>query len=289
MVSRIPLLHAARQGKHAAFVAKRKGVRLARRVENRVGQGLFPLLHPAGSYVFDPVRYKRSFLFDTVHATPGPFVPRVFTFWTGDNEMSPTRLANLDRLRADIGLEVVVVTPDNLRDWVLPDDPLHPSYPHLSLVHRADYLRAYFFHHHGGGYCDIKRPMHSWANAAREFAVDHQGWYAGSPMRLAWLGWYAGPLGQDLRRNFASLACNGAGLARPGSPLTAEWLAEVERRMSAWAARLEKYPGGVRGETEGYPFSWNDLLNRIHHPLSMKYSAHIRRSTVFDIDVRDYE
>ena len=155
-MNRNTLRERAQEAKHAGFVAKRKVIRLVRRAHNRVGQQVYPLLHPAGSYEFDPMRYRRSFLYTTLDATPGPFVPRVFTFWTGDNDMSTRRRISLERLRADIGLEVVLITPDNLAEWVVPGHPLHPSYQHLSLGHRSDYLRAYFFHHHGGGDCDVK-------------------------------------------------------------------------------------------------------------------------------------
>ena len=53
------------------------------------------------------------------------------------------------------------MTPANLQDWVVAGHPLHPAYNDLSLVHRSDYLRAYLLHHHGGGYCDLKRPIKS--------------------------------------------------------------------------------------------------------------------------------
>ena len=60
-------------------------------------------------------------------------------------------------------IPVLLVTPDDLAAYVLPEHPLHEAYEGLSFVHRSDYLRCYFLNFHGGGYADIK-PFHTgWA------------------------------------------------------------------------------------------------------------------------------
>ena len=83
----------------------------------------------------------------------------IYCFWTGTNEMNETRLNGLNKLRSVSGCNVVLITPDNLNDFLI--EPLHPAYKYLSLVHRSDYLRAYFMHYHGGGYSDIKPGKYS--------------------------------------------------------------------------------------------------------------------------------
>lgn len=50
-----------------------------------------------------------------------------------------------------------LITLDSLPPWIDPEIPLHPSFDHLSTIHRSDYLRCYFMHVHGGGYTDIKQ------------------------------------------------------------------------------------------------------------------------------------
>jgi hypothetical protein len=47
--------------------------------------------------------------------------------------------------------EVIVVTPENLRQCL---DP-HPAYHYLSLIHRSDYLRLHLLHRYGGIYLDM--------------------------------------------------------------------------------------------------------------------------------------
>ena len=46
---------------------------------------------------------------------------------------------------------------------------MHARYRDLHVVHRSDYLRAYFLHFFGGGYTDIKEPIGSWAAAFDRF------------------------------------------------------------------------------------------------------------------------
>ncbi|MGI9252585.1 MAG: hypothetical protein ACR2J8_02470, partial [Thermomicrobiales bacterium] len=93
-------------------------------------------------------------MFTGGHAGPSvPAAPRtVYCFWTGENEMPSQRLESLETIRQNAGCEVVLVTPDNLADFLV--EPLHEAYDYLSCTHRADYLRAWFMHHRGGGYTD---------------------------------------------------------------------------------------------------------------------------------------
>lgn len=272
-------LLAARKTKHAAFVAGKRAswkladarwaaITTAARVES-----------PRRPYAFDPARCRRSFLVRASPlSTPGDVPRRVFAAWTSDDDLTPNRQRSLEAMRRELGVPLVLVTPQNLGDWLLEDHPLHPAYEHLSLVHRSDYLRAYLLHHHGGGYLDVKTPLESWAPAFERFAADPEAWIASYPERRAQdPARLPGALGRDIAMNFTRLVGSGAILARPHTPFTAEWLRELERRMDYFAPQLAEFPGGVRGETVGYPVSWTDLMGRIYHPLQLKHLAHIRQ------------
>ena len=80
----------------------------------------------------------------------------IYVFWTGDNVMGPNRQRCLENLKTQSGMNVILVTKDNLSDFVLPEHPIHPAYKYLSLNHHSDYLRCYFMYHYGGVYSDIK-------------------------------------------------------------------------------------------------------------------------------------
>ncbi|WP_310529991.1 hypothetical protein, partial [Nocardioides sp.] len=80
-----------------------------------------------------------------------------------------------------------------------------------------------------------------------------------------------GALGRALRRHHGVLLGNGAFAARPGTQLTSEWLAEVERRLDGFAPDLARYPGNIMGDNPGYPIPWGDLLGAVVQPLSLKH------------------
>ena len=134
------LVTLAKSAKHAAFVAWKHGRVRAREVSLDAGTALYPALTRRRAYEFRPERYRRSFLLRTSPVLDGEslFTPRIFTFWTGDNDMSSTRQANFLRIAEITGLPTVLVTPDNLDEWVVPGHPLHSSYSRLSFVHRSD-------------------------------------------------------------------------------------------------------------------------------------------------------
>lgn len=116
-------------------------------------------------YVHDLERYQGEFVVETVAPSDevAPLSRTIYTFWTGTNPMSPARRRGWDSLRRlNSDLDVVLVTPDNLGDYIKADHPLHPAYHHLCLTHKSDYLRCYFMNFYGGGYVDVKPCRNSW-------------------------------------------------------------------------------------------------------------------------------
>ena len=62
---------------------------------------------------------------------------KLYCFWTGNNEMTENRKRNIETLQWS-GLDVQLVTPDNLNDYLLNDAPLHEGYQYLSDTHKSD-------------------------------------------------------------------------------------------------------------------------------------------------------
>ena len=166
-------LQPLREAKHRAFLARRF---LGRGLRRSVDAG-FRVYDQTLPYRFDPEKhrdrygsYPRMYFLHREAPEPADIsveVPRrIFCFWTGDNTMSEARARCLQSMRAvHREIDVVLVAPENLGDCLVPGHPLLPAYDHLFLVHRADYLRAYFTTHHGGGYADIKIPTRAWHHA----------------------------------------------------------------------------------------------------------------------------
>lgn len=264
--------------KHRVWVAARAARENSFKALAAVRDPVYERQYSGTVYDYRPGSFRRSWLNWDLHeaASPGRAPRRVFCFWTGDNELSAARLGGLNSMRERIGQPVTLVTPDNLDEFVVPGAPLHPAYEGLSLNHRSDYLRAYFMHHHGGGYQDIKIPAGDWTPVFDQMDQDPTIWIAAYPERTSlWVGRYPGKLGRELRRRFATLPGGSACIARPGSQLTGEWLAEVSRRLDYYADMLASYPGGMWGRDPSYPVSWNRLNAQVLHPLSLKLHEHV--------------
>lgn len=215
---------------------------------------------------------------------------RVFACWTGPNPMSAQRSRALEALREGAGVPVLLITPDNVGDYIVQDHPLHPAYRHLSYVHRSDYLRAYLMHHHGGGYCDIKRPLSSWVDVFDRVNREAAIWVAGYQERgVKHAAWIPGRFGWHLRHSFPHLVGNAAFICRPRSPLTRAWLSEVERRLDTLADALSVGPEATpMGDQEGYPVGWTYLMAQVFQPLVLEYNDHVVEDERLMVDLNNH-
>lgn len=200
----------------------------------------------------------------------------IWTFWTGDNEMSSDRAKSLDILRKDSGCKVITITPDNLDDYLVEGDPLHEGYDLLSLTHKSDYLRSYFIYHYGGGYSDIKAYNYSWLpyfDQLEESEKDFIGAQEQAPDHIASDNF----LIKNYFQNLASVRCF---IFKPKTSFAQEWKELTNKKMDDVKIGLEVqngsyHPRAVTGgafQAEGdfptmYPLWWNELLGQILHQL----------------------
>ena len=243
-----------------------------------IHSSVFPKLFP---YVFRPERYTKTFLSNGIADTSvekgmAPVNHTIYCFWTGDNEMSVNRKKAFDSLVADSGVEVRLITRDNLGEYILAEDPLPSCFPMLSDVHKADYLRTYFMHHYGGGYSDIKSPTHSWTESFDLLDADSSCWLLGyrelSYKDVGNAHIRDKALKRDLWVYHKNLVGNGAYICRPGTPFTEEWLNEAKRRLEELTPALYQHPAlDPYGKNADYPIPWTYVLGEIFHPLCLKY------------------
>ncbi len=254
-------------------------------MKKRIKRGINNFLFP---YKYNPKRYNDTFLCNSIIQEPvaqlEPAKEIVYCFWTGDNELTANRKSNLESIYNNAGVEVKLITKDNLEQYILPEHPLHPSFNNLSFVHRSDYLRTYFMHHHGGGYMDIKRCNKSWSplfenlNNSNSYVIG----YPEIGKRGAAV--VDGIVGQDLRRYWHVLIGNCAYIFRPYTPITYDWYSELLSRMDKYAPALAINPGDAYGKNKGYPIPWTNILGDIFHPLCLKYSDKIIRTELLKPD-----
>jgi hypothetical protein len=254
----------------------------------------YSVFHP---YHYDAKRYEGTFL-----EQPSEFeysdnlekyVDRViYIFWTGDNEITANRLEGIKSLEKVSGVEVKLITPKNLSDYIKEDDPLPEAYQYLSFVHRADYLRSYFMYHYGGGYADIKTYCKSWIPAfeklekSNAFVIGYPevGFWGAANQDIE-----SGFLKEDLKNYWRYLIGNGSYICRPHTRFTAEWHAEAKRRLVELTNVLRDHPAADPfGRNADYPVKWSGLLGSIFHPLCLKYHDRLLKDMALMPSFKNY-
>ncbi len=238
---------------------------------------------------------KRSDLFNA-------WSRRIFAFWFGSAEMSEQRRACLNTFE-NSECCVHLVNAETLDSFQVSKHPFHPAFQFLSPIHQSDYMRAFFMHHYGGGYADIKAISSSWIPAfvAVETSNTFGAGYAevvGGVARIhetKLLGNYyfldrsVSPLEINLRYRHLKLKRgvligNGAFIFRPGTEFTQRWLSIVEKRLDLLLPHLEanpaRYPKEIPGVDYGdgpsrYPVPWSFLLGDVLAPLTLQYHPRI--------------
>jgi len=202
---------------------------------------------------------------------PAPEI--IYTFWTGDNELTPNRKKGLESLRKNTEVEVKLITQKNLDKYILKDYPLHKAYEYLSYVHRADYLRCYFMLHYGGGYADVKPFNHSWKKAFEKLNNDSEKWVIGYQELGAWgVPVVQGKLGKDIKTYYLYLLGIISFVFKPYSPIAQEWMDELNLRLDENYEVLKRNPAiDPFGTNNNYPIPWSYILGQILHPLFLKY------------------
>lgn len=210
--------------------------------------------------------------------TDSSFRKVIFMLWTGKNELTENRKKAIDSIKGCSGIDVELVTVNNISQYILPEYPLHPAYEYLSSIHKSDYLRCYLMHYYGGGYSDIKQNNNSWLNAFSIFENDELIYGIGyREVSEDGVSWYAHfNLMNLLKKNYNKLIGNGSFIIRPNTPFTHEWISEVNRRLDYYYFRLKNNSGNTYGDNKGYPISWTELQGDIFHPLVMKYSKYFK-------------
>lgn len=260
---------------------------------NQVKTYSYSLICP---YRYHPSRYADTFLANSVSErllSKEPINRVIYIFWTGDNEITSNRLKGIESLEKVSGVKVQLITPKNLSNYIVEDDPLPEAFQYLSLVHKSDYLRSYFMHHYGGGYADIKTYFHSWVEAFDQLDASKSAYVLGYPE----VGFWGAAnydieeenLKNDLYLYWRYLVGNGAFICRPHTKFTEEWHHEVKRRLISKTETLRKYPAtDYFGKEGNYPIPWSWLQGAVFHPLCLKYHQYLLKDKALMPSFKNY-
>lgn len=244
-------------------------------------------------YKYHKGKYPELFLnndFEPFNGIESKIDKVIYCFWTGDNEMSDNRKRGYHSLKENSGVDVKLITPKNLNEYLLPDYPLHPAYEYLSLVHKSDYLRCYFMHFHGGGYSDIKPNYKNWQNSFEKL-INSEDFYILGYTELDGLGMGRGQgkIDKDLMKNYLSCVGTGAFICKSNTKFTSEWYQELNKRMDYHFENLKKCPGDIKGRNEGYPISLLSILSQIFAPLCLKFKDKIIHDNTVLPELTNYQ
>ena len=216
----------------------------------------------------------------------------IYVFWTGNNEITPNRLRGIKSLENVCGVKVNLITPQNLPDYIVEDDPLPEAYQYLSFVHRSDFLRGYFMYHYGGGYADMKTYYKSWVPAFDK--LDSSDAYAIGYPEVGWSGanhqqMENEALHRDLCNYWSLLIGNGAFICRPRTRFTAEWYTASRNYLISHTEELRSHPAqDAFGTNKDYPMSWECIQGSIFHPFCLKYHQHLLKDKALMPSFKDY-
>lgn len=254
----------------------------------------YSILHP---YHYDAKLYKGSILEKPCEFEYSDDLVRnvdrvIYIFWTGDNEITSNRLEGINSLKRVSGVEVKLITPKNLLDYIKENDPIPEAYHYLSMNHRSDYLRSYFMYHYGGGYADIKTYYKSWLPAFEKLEKS-DAFVIGYPE----VGFWGAAqhdvenaiLKKDLWNHWRYLVGNGAFICRPHTKMAAEWHTAVKNRLLSYTEQLRRHPAkDIFGMNKDYPIPWGGMQGEIFHPFCLKYNDKLLKDKTLKPSFENY-
>jgi hypothetical protein len=194
---------------------------------------------------------------------------KIYCFWFGD-PMSDNRKRCFESIVKNSGVEVVLITESNLKDYIHKEYPLHPGFSYLSATHKSDYLRSYVMHIYGGGYSDIKHCNFDWNFYIDELNESHK-LFSGAMEKHACAISYL-----PAAHLYNKLVSTCQFIFKPQTKFTKLWYDNTQRRMDVIYPKLIQHPGhyhpravfGGAHQADGfkdsrYPLKWSELLGRI--------------------------
>ncbi len=204
----------------------------------------------------------------------------IWTFWTGNNELTNNRKKSLLNLVNNTDAYVILITPKNLDSFIVPNYPLHRAFKYLSLTHKSDYLRSYFMYHYGKGYSDIKETLGSWKEGFDNIKKYDNIWMIATREKFSiHVGFTEDKeLYQMFIDNYTKLPQNGAYICKPYTPLHRDIMNEIHEILDKNIEILKQKEWPIRAKKEdnqGYPLYWTEICGSLMHKYALKYNEHI--------------
>jgi len=173
---------------------------------------------------------------------------KLYCFWGG--RLNSTRKKAIESFKNNSGVDLCIITNENLHEIAVKDYPLHKNFNNLTDVFKSDYVRAYIAYHYGGGYSDVKLCQFDWnlyfdllERSSADFIACPLINEHGTPWHLTEIpnvhnveqGEFYG------KHNFAKYPSTAQFIFKPKTHIAKLWLDEVNNVLDINSARLSKY------------------------------------------------
>lgn len=232
---------------------------------------------------------------DLARLTTVPGCPQVVWCFWWRGVMNENRVRSLELMRKNLGVPVILVSADNVNEFVVDEFPIHPAFEFLSDVHKSDYIRIYLLHHYGGGWHDIKPTGVSYSDVWRLFE-NPEVYFVGKPEIEGGAAEVYDDQGNYMPSVWSELVATNRWIGRAGTPLSQrlygaintvldEYLKKLSKHpaRSAYSHKKDKYNSKLFRKLLGwqYPLQWT-LFGDLFHPLNYEFRDHVSSALPFD-------
>ena len=190
----------------------------------------------------------------------------IYYFWIKSIEMHQMDIKYIENLKEITKCNIIVITNNNLKDYVLKDYPIHEAYEYLSDFHKLNYLKTYFMHLYGGGFFTNGAINDSWMEAFNDFNVNKKilinGYSESSSHDISVI---------ELKKYYKLLVGNNAYIVRSGSEFTKMCFDLVNKLLSSKLELLRLYKQKEDNDENNYPIEHNEMLGSIFHMVQMEF------------------
>jgi len=194
----------------------------------------------------------------------------IYYFWIKSVEMNQMDIKYTENLKEITKCNIVVITNNNLKDYILKDHPIHEAYEYLSDFHKVNYLKAYLMHFYGGGFFTNGSINDSWMEAFNELNMNQKifinGYSESGPDDIYVV---------NLKKYYKLLIGNSGYIVRSNTEFTKLCYDRINKLLDIKLTKLKLYFDKNTTKENKYPIEHNEMLGSIFHMVQMEFILNI--------------
>ena len=192
----------------------------------------------------------------------------IYYFWIKSEEMQQMDIKYAENLKDITKCNIIVITTNNLKDYILKDNPIHEAYEYLSDFHKVNYLKVYFMHFYGGGFYTNGAINDSWMEAFNDLNTNPKifinGYSETSPHDIYVV---------SLKKYYKLLVGNDVYIVRSKTEFTNMCYERINKLLDSKLVSLKLHFN--KNKENKYPIERSELLGSIFHMVQMEFLLNI--------------